>query len=191
MQSVSSRIWTHVAVSIFYNNNHYTTPTQGGPGSDVKEGVHCIPEFQDWSLTIGLFTVISRTLVSREEGLTPLQRCSWYILQPQSTGRKKIHFFLKTKKNFFLNTIFYFHCRFGQLFLWSDLQILLILQIVLWQIKKYENNCLDFRLGFLKKIYCYELLLDMDTSVLADQQGLTYISSVWTLDPLWRTCQKQ
>ena len=27
MQSVSSRIWTHVAVSIFYDDNHYTTGT--------------------------------------------------------------------------------------------------------------------------------------------------------------------
>ena len=25
MQSVSSRIWSRVAVSIFYNDNHYTT----------------------------------------------------------------------------------------------------------------------------------------------------------------------
>ena len=27
MQSVSSRIWTRVAVSIFYDDNHYTTGT--------------------------------------------------------------------------------------------------------------------------------------------------------------------
>ena len=27
MQSVSSRIWTRVAVSLSYNNNHYTTGT--------------------------------------------------------------------------------------------------------------------------------------------------------------------
>ena len=27
MQSVSSRIWTHVAVSISYDDNHYTTGT--------------------------------------------------------------------------------------------------------------------------------------------------------------------
>ena len=29
----------------------------------------------------------------------------------------------------------------------------------------------------------------MDASVLADQQGLTYISSVWTQDVVWRTFQ--
>ena len=27
MQSASSRIWTHVAVSISYDDNHYTTGT--------------------------------------------------------------------------------------------------------------------------------------------------------------------
>ena len=27
MQPVSSRIWTHVAVSIFYDDDHYTTGT--------------------------------------------------------------------------------------------------------------------------------------------------------------------
>ena len=27
MQSVSSRIWTRVAVSIYYDDNHYTTGT--------------------------------------------------------------------------------------------------------------------------------------------------------------------
>ena len=27
MQSFSSRIWTHVAISISYNDNHYTTAT--------------------------------------------------------------------------------------------------------------------------------------------------------------------
>ena len=30
MQSVSSRIWTHVAVSISYDDNHYTTGTWFG-----------------------------------------------------------------------------------------------------------------------------------------------------------------
>ena len=30
--------------------------------------------------------------------------------------------------------------------------------------------------------------LNMDTPVLADQQELTYIGSVWTLDVVWRIC---
>ena len=38
-----------------------------------------------WNLTIRLFSVISRTLI--EGGLTPLQRCSRCILQPQLTGQ--------------------------------------------------------------------------------------------------------
>ena len=40
-----------------------------------------------WNLTIKLFSVISRTLV--RGGLTPLQRCSRCILQPQPTGQEK------------------------------------------------------------------------------------------------------
>ena len=38
-----------------------------------------------WNLTIRLFHVISRIPVG--EGLTPLQRYSWCILQPQPTGQ--------------------------------------------------------------------------------------------------------
>ena len=57
MQSVSSRIWTCVAMSSFYDDNHYTTGTsknralsdatttgQSGPGSDGSEGVLRIPQ---------------------------------------------------------------------------------------------------------------------------------------------------
>ena len=40
---------------------------------------------QNWSLIIRLFYVLSRTLVVGE-GLTPLQRCSWCILQPHLIG---------------------------------------------------------------------------------------------------------
>ena len=43
------------------------------------------PKFQHYcSLTLRLFRVVSRTLVAR--GLTPLQRCSYWILQHQPTG---------------------------------------------------------------------------------------------------------
>ena len=35
MQSVSSRIWTRVAVSISYDDNHYTT------GTISSDGSHC------------------------------------------------------------------------------------------------------------------------------------------------------
>ena len=40
-----------------------------------------------WDLTIRLFSVISRTLIGGGGGLTPLQRCSQCILQPQPTGQ--------------------------------------------------------------------------------------------------------
>ena len=42
-----------------------------------------------WNLTIRLFSVISRTLVGGG-GLTPLQRSSRCILQPQPTGQIKV-----------------------------------------------------------------------------------------------------
>ena len=36
MQSVSSRIWTRVAVSISYDDNHYTTGTSLVEGDDIR-----------------------------------------------------------------------------------------------------------------------------------------------------------
>ena len=55
-----------------------TTP---GPGNDGNEGVLCIP--QNSSITgaspLGcLMSYLGHTM--REEGATPLQKCSWYIL---------------------------------------------------------------------------------------------------------------
>ena len=41
-----------------------------------------------WNLTIRLFSVISRTLIVCVGGLTPLQKCSQCILQPQPTGQQ-------------------------------------------------------------------------------------------------------
>ena len=63
-----------------------TTPGQSGPRSDGNEGVLYIPPklHYYWSFTIRLFNVISRTLVGR--WLTPLQKCSWCILQLLLTG---------------------------------------------------------------------------------------------------------
>ena len=63
-----------------------TTPSQRGPGSDGDEEVFCI--LQSFSIT---GNSSSDCLVSypRQLGggvhLTPLQRCSWCILQPQPT----------------------------------------------------------------------------------------------------------
>ena len=66
-----------------------TTPGQSRPGSDGNEEVLCILQKLQycWNLTIRLFIVISRTLVGWG-CLTPLQRCSQCILQPQLTGQQ-------------------------------------------------------------------------------------------------------
>ena len=37
MQSASSKIWTRIAVSIFYNDNHYTTGTSLPIGKNGKK----------------------------------------------------------------------------------------------------------------------------------------------------------
>ena len=50
------------------------------------------PNLQGWSLTIRVFIVISRTLVG--DGLTPLQKCSWCILESQSTGLNIMYIFV-------------------------------------------------------------------------------------------------
>ena len=63
-----------------------TTPSQSGPGSNGNEGVLRIP--QSPSIT---GTSPSDCLVSFQDtcwvGVTPLQRCSQCILQPQPTGQ--------------------------------------------------------------------------------------------------------
>ena len=54
-------------------------------GAMAMKGYSRFPKLQHcWNLTIRLFSVISRTLV--RAGLTPLQRSSQCILQPQLTG---------------------------------------------------------------------------------------------------------
>ena len=59
MQSVSSRIWTRVAVSISYDDNHYTSIT-------------------GTSITIRLLNVISRTLVVRKGSFLSVEKQSLY-----------------------------------------------------------------------------------------------------------------
>ena len=66
-----------------------TTPGQSRPGSDGNEGVLSIPQS-------------SRTPV---EGLTPLQRCSWCILQLQPTGKDLTCIY----SQIFFNLKFLFH----------------------------------------------------------------------------------
>ena len=47
-----------------------TTPGQSGPGSDGNEGVLCNPKkLKDyWSITIRLFSIITRTLIGENGG---------------------------------------------------------------------------------------------------------------------------
>ena len=74
-----------------------TTPGQSGPGSDGNKGVLHI--LQSYSIT---GTSPSDSLVSYSGhllgGLTPLQRCSRCILQPQPTGQ---YTKLKSKQFYF------------------------------------------------------------------------------------------
>ena len=92
-----------------------TTPGQSGPGSNGNEGVLCIPQSSSIAGTSpsDLFSVISETLV--RWGLTPLQRCSQCILQPQLTGQAFRegqkwcnHTLVLTKLYFLKNSWFYF-----------------------------------------------------------------------------------
>ena len=99
MQSVSSKIWTRVAVSISYDVNHYTTgtslsgttnPDQSGPGSDGNKQVLCIPQISSITRTSPSDCLVSYPGHSLVGGLTPLHICSQCILQSQPTGQKSL-----------------------------------------------------------------------------------------------------
>ena len=73
MQSVLSRIWTRAAVSISYDDNHYTTGTYLKGGHMLScliltvckliKGYFMSPKLlHHWNLTIRWFSLISRTL---------------------------------------------------------------------------------------------------------------------------------
>ena len=47
MQSVSSRVWTRVAVSISYDDNHYTTSTSIMKIIDTEFKSHCLSHNSD------------------------------------------------------------------------------------------------------------------------------------------------
>ena len=124
--------------SAVHRFNHYTTRTplnrcyHSGPEWTWERwqwrGTPHSPKLQDcWNLTIRLFSVISRTLVG--VCLTPLQRSSRCILQPQPTGQSIIFNSLVINlggywayicnlliDNIFVNNIFtvtYFRLRFS------------------------------------------------------------------------------
>ena len=63
------------------------TPGLSGPGSDGNEGVLCIAQSSSITGTSPSDCLVSYPGHSLGEGLTPLQRCSHCILQPQLTGQ--------------------------------------------------------------------------------------------------------
>ena len=65
------------------------TQSQSWPGNDGIKGVLHIPQSSGIIETSASDFLVSyiRTLVVVVGGLTPLQRCSWFILQPQPTGK--------------------------------------------------------------------------------------------------------
>ena len=64
-----------------------TTPGQIGPGGDGHEGVLRIPQSSSIAGTSPSDCLVSYSGHSLGEGLTPLQRSSRCILQPQPTER--------------------------------------------------------------------------------------------------------
>ena len=64
-----------------------TTPSQSGPGSDGNKGVLRIPQKASIAGTSPSDYLVPYTGHSLGGGLTPLQRSSWCILSPQSTGQ--------------------------------------------------------------------------------------------------------
>ena len=60
-----------------------TTPNQSETGSNGNEGVLCIPQSSRISRASPLDFLMSYSGLSLEVGLTPQQRCSLCILQPQ------------------------------------------------------------------------------------------------------------
>ena len=64
-----------------------TTPGQSGPGSDGNEGVLRIPQSSSIAGTSPSDCLVSYQDTRWGGGLTPLQRSSQCILQPQPTGQ--------------------------------------------------------------------------------------------------------
>ena len=68
-----------------------TTPGQSGPGSDGDEVVVRIPQSSSIAWTSPSYCLVSYPGHSLGGGLTPLQRCSQCILQPQQTGQECVY----------------------------------------------------------------------------------------------------
>ena len=77
MQSVSSRVWTRVAVSISYDDNHYTTATFGFADSRVT--------VSDWSENI-LYDPLSFFLLSFVSKVDEISACLWVMAVEVNTS---------------------------------------------------------------------------------------------------------
>ena len=77
-----------------------TTLSQSGPGSNGNEEILCIPQSSSITGTSPSDCLVSYPGHSLGRGLTPLQKSSQCILQPQPTGQ--INYL-------YLNVIFYFY----------------------------------------------------------------------------------
>ena len=50
MQSISSRIWTRVAVSISYDDNHYTMGTSNNSYNSIKDNAFVYKQLNDQTI---------------------------------------------------------------------------------------------------------------------------------------------
>ena len=81
MQSVSSRIWTLVAVSISYDDNHYTTGTSVDMLLNKKPNLGCprgvVVKAMDWGIVVHEFVLQSHYYIhfranTLGKGMNPL-----------------------------------------------------------------------------------------------------------------------
>ena len=83
MQSVSSRIWTRVAVSISYDDNHYTT---GRYAVIINQSI------PNWNLTIKCYLILykkQKSKIKREE--TAELNVYWNLENENDSRQYKMH----------------------------------------------------------------------------------------------------
>ena len=78
MQSVSSRIWTPVAVSISYDDNHYTTGTSGSNEYEVPFGKVWIPFSPKYALNS------TTTVLLQGCSLNQITHEVWYAINKET-----------------------------------------------------------------------------------------------------------
>ncbi len=86
IQTIQFSISMQLVLFLFRALSGATTPGQSGPGSDGNERVPCIPQISSITGTSQSDFLVLYPGHSLS-GVTPLQRCSQCILQPQLTGQ--------------------------------------------------------------------------------------------------------